>query len=83
MVRWGLQNADFVPTLDQLIDELEINPKQFPLKTGKLAATRAAEVFYRGATWRVVFEVDDDYLEVMILAIGPHDVAYRAAERRR
>lgn len=82
-MRWGLENQDFMPTLDELIDELETNPKQFPPKTGKLAGARAADVLYRGATWRVIFDVDDDYLEVTILAIAPHDVAYREAERRR
>lgn len=82
-MRWGLENPDFVPTLNELIDELETNPKQFPPKTDKLAGTRAAELLYRSAMWRVVFEVDDDYLEVTILAIAPHDLAYRQAERRR
>lgn len=54
-MRWGLENADFVPTLDELIEELETNPKRFPPKMGQLAGTRAAEVLYRGATWRAVF----------------------------
>ena len=82
-MRWGLENPDFAPTLDELIDQLETNPKQFPPKTGKLAGTRAAEVFYREDTWRLIFDLDDEYLEVTILAIGPHDVAYRQAQRRR
>ena len=52
-------------------------------KRDKLAGTRAAEVFFRGDVWRIVFDVDDDFREVRILAIGEHDAAYRAAERRR
>jgi hypothetical protein len=70
VVRWGLESADFVPTLEELIDELETNPKQFPPKSGKLAGTRAAEVFYRGTTWRVVFDVDDDFSKSRSLQSG-------------
>lgn len=82
--RWGLDNADFLPTLEELFAELEGNPYQFPIKyDGKLAGARAADVTYRGDVWRVVFDVDDDYREVHILAIDEHDAAYRAAERRR
>lgn len=83
MASWGAENADFVPTLDELLDELETNPKQYPRKHDELAGARAAEVIWRGATWRVVFDIDDDFLEVFVLAIGPHDEAYRDAARRR
>jgi mRNA-degrading endonuclease RelE of RelBE toxin-antitoxin system len=82
--RWGLANADFRPTLEELLTELEANPYQFPVKRhGKLAGARAADVTYRGDVWRVVFDVDDEYREVVILAIAKHDEAYRQAERRR
>ncbi len=84
MQRWGLANADFQPTLEGLLTELETNPYQFPVKRhGKLDGARAAEITYRGTIWRVVFDVDDDYREVVILAIAEHDEAYRQAERRR
>jgi mRNA-degrading endonuclease RelE of RelBE toxin-antitoxin system len=83
VARWGSQNADFVPTLEQLESELESNPKQFPPKRHDLAGARAAELVYRGKMWRVVFDVDDDVLEVLVLSIAPHDRAYRQAERRR
>lgn len=82
--RWGISNADFTPTLEALFTELEANPHSFPIKRyEKLAGARAAELLYRGDVWRVVFDVDDDYREVRILAIDEHDAAYRAAERRR
>lgn len=82
--RWGLNNADFLPTLEELFAELETNPYQFPVKyDGKLAGARAAELIYRGDVWRVVYDVDDEYREVRMLAIDEHDAAYRAAERRR
>ncbi len=83
VVTWGMENADFVPTLDELLRELETNPKQYPTKHDDLAGARAADILYRGHTWRVVFDVDDDFLEVYVLAIGPHDKAYRDAARRR
>jgi mRNA-degrading endonuclease RelE of RelBE toxin-antitoxin system len=82
--RWGLANEDFRPTLEELLTELEINPYQFPVKRhGKLDGARAADIAYRGDVWRVVFDVDDDYREVVILAIAEHDEAYRLADRRR
>lgn len=84
MQRWGLANEDFRPTLEELLAELETNPNQFPVKRhGKLAGARAADITYRGNVWRVVFDVDGDYREVVILAIAEHDEAYRLAERRR
>ena len=66
-----------------MIDELEKNPKQFPTKQKELAGARAADLTYRGETWRVVFDVDDDFGEVQVLSVAPHDVAYRQATRRR
>jgi hypothetical protein len=39
--RRGLANADFRPTLEELLTELETNPYQFPLKRyGKLDGAR-------------------------------------------
>jgi mRNA-degrading endonuclease RelE of RelBE toxin-antitoxin system len=81
--RWGLDNTDFLPTLEEIFSDLETNPYQFPVKHDKLAGARAAEIHYRGDVWRIVFDVDDDFREVRILAIGEHDASYRAAERRR
>jgi mRNA-degrading endonuclease RelE of RelBE toxin-antitoxin system len=82
--RWGLANEDFAPTLEQLIAALELDPYQFPEKHGgRLADARAADLAYRGRTWRAVYDVDDDFHEVYILAIGEHSAAYDDAERRR
>jgi hypothetical protein len=69
--RWGLANEDFAPKLEDLILALEANPYQFPEKRrGRLTGARAAEL-------------DEDFHEVYILAIGEHDAAYDEAERRR
>jgi mRNA-degrading endonuclease RelE of RelBE toxin-antitoxin system len=81
--RWGLENSDFVPTLAELLEALRSNPYQFPEKRGKLAGVRAADLTYRGQTWRLVYDVDDYAREVYVLAIGKHDEAYDDAERRR
>ena len=81
--RWGLGNLDFVPTLAELLQALKMNPYQFPEKRGTLAGARAAELNYRGRTWRLVYDVDDYAREVYVLAIGEHDEAYGDAERRR
>lgn len=80
--RWGLANEDFRPTLEELLIELETNPYQFPVKRrGKLHGARAADITYR--VWRVVFDIEDDDHEVVVLAMAAHDDAYRQAERRR
>jgi hypothetical protein len=65
-----------------MLADLERNPKAYPFKTGKLAEARAYHIAYRGATWRAIFIVDDDFAEVTVLAFGPHDPAYAQAERR-
>jgi mRNA-degrading endonuclease RelE of RelBE toxin-antitoxin system len=81
--RWGLENPDFIPTLAELVELLRTNPYQFPEKRGTSAGARAADLTYRGRTWRLVYEVDDYAREVYVLAIGEHDDAYDDAERRR
>ena len=81
--RWGLENPDFIPTLAELLEALKNNPYQFPEKHGDLAGARAAELTYRGQTWRMVYDVDYYAREVYVLAIGKHDEAYDDAERRR
>jgi mRNA-degrading endonuclease RelE of RelBE toxin-antitoxin system len=81
--RWGLDSPDFVPTLAELLESLRTDPYQFPEKHGGLAGARAADLTYRGRTWRLVYDVDDYVREVYVLAIGEHDEAYDDAERRR
>jgi mRNA-degrading endonuclease RelE of RelBE toxin-antitoxin system len=84
LLRWGLANPDFRPTLQELLEELALNPYQFPEKRrGKLVGARAADLRFRGKTWRLVFDIDEEYREIFILAIGEHDKAYDDAERRR
>jgi hypothetical protein len=66
-----------------LSDQLASNPKQFPKKSGKLATMRAAEIrFADGVVWRAVFELSESERVVRVLALGPHDEAYEAAQRR-
>ncbi|MGA2393997.1 MAG: type II toxin-antitoxin system RelE/ParE family toxin [Candidatus Lustribacter sp.] len=81
--RWGLDNPDFVPTLAELLEALRSNPYQFPEKRGGLVGARAADLTFRGQTWRLVYDVDDYAREVYVLALGKHDDAYDDAERRR
>jgi mRNA-degrading endonuclease RelE of RelBE toxin-antitoxin system len=82
--RLGLDNPDFQPTIAELLEALRTNPFQFPTKQrGKLAGTRAADLTFRGRTWRMVFDVDTYAHEVLVLAFDEHDDAYDDAERRR
>jgi mRNA-degrading endonuclease RelE of RelBE toxin-antitoxin system len=81
--RWGLDNPDFVPSLAELIEAIHVDPYQFPEKRGALAGARAADLAFRGRTWRLIYDIDDYAREVYILAIGEHDEAYDDAERRR
>src|SRR5580658_1475727 len=81
--RYGLHSAIFRPTLGQLVRLLEIEPKRFPKKRGRLRDARAAELLFAdGIAWRAVFTVSESTRTVRILAVGPHDRAYEEAERR-
>ena len=82
-MQYATRRAAFRPTLEALFKTLEGEPGQFPKKLGKLAACRAAPVRYnKTAVWRCVFTIDEDAHVVRIVALGPHDEAYRDAERR-
>ncbi len=83
VARWGLDNADFEPTLRTIFVEIRLSPRSFPPKHDELDGARSAHITFRGKTWCIVYDVDEDYFEVMILSIGPHDIAYREAARRR
>lgn len=73
----------FQPSLLELERHLKTNPKQFPKKQGKLSKCRAASlVRYDGVAWRMVFTLDEKERIVYVLALGTHDKAYSAAEKR-
>jgi hypothetical protein len=81
--RYTLIDPVFRPTLGDLVSALAADPKQFPKKQGRLKSCRAAEVvFQNGTVWRAVFTLDDAAKTVKVLALGPHDAAYRDAEGR-
>ncbi|HTV74789.1 MAG TPA: hypothetical protein VME66_13920 [Candidatus Acidoferrales bacterium] len=82
IARFGIANADFNPTIAELILELEREPKQFPKKTGKLSAMRAASLRYHTTAWRLVFVLDERQKLVIVIAFDRHDEAYRDAARR-
>jgi len=55
---FGVKSSRFRPKLDSLLAALRTDPKQFPLKVGKLKNHRAAKVrFNRTTEWRCVFRV--------------------------
>jgi mRNA-degrading endonuclease RelE of RelBE toxin-antitoxin system len=73
----------FRPTIGELIDALEADPKQFPKKHGKPKGCRAAPVVYAdGIVWRAVYELNERKRTVRVLALGPHDEAYEDAGNR-
>lgn len=79
---YGLENPDFSPTLTELIEKLETNPKQFPKKRGKLRHARAAGLKFRAVSFRAVFVLDEEARTVSVLSLDKHDVAYAKAEHR-
>jgi mRNA-degrading endonuclease RelE of RelBE toxin-antitoxin system len=79
---YGLCDPSFSPTLGELISALEANPKQFPKKSGKLKTARAAELKFKGVTYRAVFVLDESARVVSVLALDPHDAAYKSAIAR-
>jgi hypothetical protein len=78
------EEADvFRPSIAELREALATDPKQFPKKRGALSRFRAAPVSYAdGITWRAVFVIQEKLRRVRWLSLGPHDEAYRDAERR-
>ena len=79
----GEDSDKFRPTIGELIDKLEKNPKQFPKKKGSLKKARSADVtFSDGIVWRAVFVLDEATRVVKVLALGPHDDAYADAKQR-
>lgn len=79
---YGLSNQRFSPSLRELVEALRSDPKQFPAKKGALRGMRAARLTFQDVAFRAVFRVDDGKRTVYVLALGPHDVAYRDAARR-
>lgn len=61
----GLEDRRFCPTLRELVDALKANPKQFPKKKGKLKDARAAELSFKGVTFRAVFTLNEGTREVL------------------
>jgi len=80
--RYGIENEDFNPRIATMIADLESDPKSYPKKRDKLAEARAYSLQYRGATWRAIFLVEDDFSEVFVASFAPHDEAYNQAEQR-
>jgi mRNA-degrading endonuclease RelE of RelBE toxin-antitoxin system len=81
--RFGADSTVFRPTIAELKASLEIDPKQYPKKRGELKDARAAALTFRGgAAWRAVFTITEQTRTVRVLALEPHDDAYRNAKRR-
>jgi mRNA-degrading endonuclease RelE of RelBE toxin-antitoxin system len=82
IARCGISNPRFSPTLGELVDALEANPKQFPKKKGKLKSARAANLTFQNVAYRAVFILDENEHRVLVVALDEHDKAYDHAERR-
>ena len=79
----GVGSGLFRPSIGELIDELETNPKRYPKKRGKLKSARSAPLRYsKTVTWRAVYTVDEVARVVLVIGLGPHDQAYHEAEHR-
>ena len=63
-----------------MITALTCDPKGIGEK--KLAKARAFDIRFRYVEWRAVYEVRERQREVRVLSFGPHDKAYRDAEKR-
>jgi hypothetical protein len=77
-----LDDARFSPTLRELVQALEANPKQFPKKLGKLKDARAAHLRFTDVEYVAVVVLDEVSRSVKVLSLDPHDRAYEKAVRR-
>jgi hypothetical protein len=81
--RGGAGSEEFRPRLSELFEQLATDPKRFSKKAGLLQNVRAARLILQpGVAWRAVFTIDDSQMLVRVIALGPHDDAYRDATRR-
>ena len=81
--QYGVSSTSLRPTLERLFETLRSDPKQYPLKKGKLHACRAAGLrFNKTTAWRRVFDIDEAARTVRVLSLGEHDSAYDEAQRR-
>lgn len=76
------KHPEALQELEELLIALETQPQIFPKKQGKLKSCRAASLKVGSNAWRLIFRIKEKQNEVEILALGPHDDAYDAAERR-
>jgi hypothetical protein len=63
-------------------NDLITDPKRHPKKIGRNAGKRAVPLKFRGKAWRAVFTVDENSRGVRVQSLGPHDQAYKDAEKR-
>lgn len=79
----GAEGDFFRPQIRALVELLEADPKRYPKKSGRLKRCRSAAITVdNGVVWRAVFVVKEREREVRIIALGPHDRAYKDAGRR-
>jgi mRNA-degrading endonuclease RelE of RelBE toxin-antitoxin system len=76
VARNGRQNPDFNPSLDELLHELERDPKQFKKLKGQLAHLRSARFRWKTVPWRVVFAVNEKDGVVDVVAIDKRGDVY-------
>lgn len=75
-------NLEFATEFKEYLKILTEEPYKFPKKKGKLKSCRALNLTVKGNTWRSIFRILEARDAVEILAVGLHDAAYSAAERR-
>jgi mRNA-degrading endonuclease RelE of RelBE toxin-antitoxin system len=63
------------------IPQLLNNPYAGRAKHGDLEGIRSKDFNFRGITYRILYEINDDI--VRIYAVGIQDVAYRKAKTRK
>jgi mRNA-degrading endonuclease RelE of RelBE toxin-antitoxin system len=77
IAHYGLSCPGLMPSWQDLVEQLEENPKRFPKKQGKLKRARAAQLKHLNVVYRVAFVIEEARRSVRIVACSLHDQAYK------
>jgi mRNA-degrading endonuclease RelE of RelBE toxin-antitoxin system len=83
IAHYGLKNPAFVPTLEEILDNLRANPYQYATKEGPLADLRGADLHFEGQKYRLLYQIfkEQHVVRLVVLDARKSNTVYRKAKR--
>lgn len=69
----AIKDKKLLAGIDRTLDDIADNPYAFPKLSGQLKGYRKAKTF----SYRIIFEIVENLIEVYVLQIGPRSDVYR------